>query len=201
MIENEEIGDKEDEQNHENSERRYPRRVKRSKVFPDYVTYLCTEPTNVKEAIQDENWMKAMKNEHESLIKNNVYTLVDLPENKLVIDTKWVFKLKKKEDGKNQHRARLVARGFKQEEGINYFETYAPVVRKSTIRTLVALAVESDLEISHLDVKTAFLHGDLEEEIYVKQPEGLTVHDQKHKVWKLNKALYGLKQASRAWYS
>lgn len=128
--------------------------------------------------------------------------LTELPEGHKVIDLKWIYKLKRDAGGKVvKHKARLVARGFVQKHGIDYEESFAPVTRLETVGLLLALAAKSDWEVHHLDVKTAFLNGEIIEEVYVAQPEGYVKQGQEHMVYKLIKTLYGLKQAPRAWYT
>lgn len=113
---------------------------------------------------------------------------------------KWVYKLKPDAEGLlKKHKARLVAKGYVQQPGVDYEDAFAPVARIETIRLLIALAASNNWEIHHLDVKTAFLHGDLKEVVYVSQPEGFEVKGEEHKVYKLSKSLYGLRQAPRAW--
>ena len=113
---------------------------------------------------------------------------------------KWVFKLKLKPDGSvAKHKARLVARGFLQRAGLDYSEVFAPVARLETIRLVIALAHNRDWSLYQLDVKSAFLNGTLEEEVFVKQPPGFEIKGKEDKVFRLHKALYGLKQAPRAW--
>ena len=147
-------------------------------------------------------WQEAMKEELEVIEKNNTWELVERPSDKPVIGVKWVYKTKLHLDGSVQkHKARLVAKGYAQKSGIDYNETFAPVARLDTIRTLIALAAQKGWKLFQLDVKSAFLNGVLEEEVYVEQPEGFEVKNAGHKVYKLKKALYGLKQAPRAWYS
>lgn len=158
------------------------------------------DPTTIDEAKNRDDWSQwkeAIDIEHKSLIKNGTWTVCDLPENRKPITNKWVFKLKRKADGcVDKYKARLVARGFSQKFGFDYSETYAPVAKLVTLKCLLAIANQNDLQIHQMDVKSAFLNGDLTEEIYMELPDGFK---QKKKVCKLNKALYGLKQASRAW--
>lgn len=143
-----------------------------------------------------------MEDEIHMIEKNNTWEIVDRPKNREVIGVKWVYKSKLNPDGSIQkYKARLVAKGFKQKPGVDYYETYAPVARLETIRTVIALAAQKKWKLYQLDVKSAFLNGYLEEEIYVEQPEGFSVEGGENKVFKLKKALYGLKQAPRAWYS
>lgn len=159
------------------------------------------DPETVTEALERadaENWKRAMNDEMESLSANQTWTLVDLPVGKRPIGSKWVFKLKQNKDKSIRYKARLVARGYSQKEGIDYEETYSPVVKYSSIRYLIALAAKMNLHIRQIDVVTAFLHGDLKEEIYMLQPKAF--NDGTHRVCRLNKSIYGLKQASRMWY-
>jgi hypothetical protein len=141
-----------------------------------------------------------MNEEYDSLNKNGVWELVTRPTGVNVVKSKWVFKLKTNFDGSVQrYKARLVAKGYSQKHGEDYFETYAPVVKMSSLRLLIALAAEKDLVIRHIDVKTAFLNGDLDETIYMEQPEFFVQGGNEHKVCKLKRSLYGLKQAARCW--
>ncbi|KAI5336044.1 hypothetical protein L3X38_026178 [Prunus dulcis] len=143
-----------------------------------------------------------MDAEIETIENNGTWELVERPTDKPVIRVKWVFKTKLNLDGTVQkHKARLVAKGYAQKSGIDYNETFALVARLDTIRTLIALAAQKGWKLFQLDVKSAFLNGVLEEEVYTEQPEGFEVKTASHKVYKLKKALYGLKQAPRAWYS
>jgi hypothetical protein len=142
-----------------------------------------------------EGWREACQYEMDTLAKNGTWTLVDLPPGRKAVKSKWVFK--RKADGRL--RARLVARGFTQIQGIDYDETFSPVARFESLRLLLALAALEDWEIHQMDVKSAFLNGLLEEEIYMEQPEGFVEPGQEGKVCLLAKAIYGLKQASRAW--
>ncbi|CAM8960204.1 unnamed protein product [Rhodiola kirilowii] len=135
-----------------------------------------------------------MNDEMDSIIGNNTWILVDLPSGHKPLGNKWIFRKTMKVDGTiDKFKARLVIQGFRQKYGIDYFDTYAPVARISTIRLLIALASIHKLLVHQMDVKTAFLNGDLKEEIYMKQPEGFVVAGQEHKVCKLVKSLYGLK--------
>ncbi|GKV53845.1 hypothetical protein SLEP1_g60358, partial [Rubroshorea leprosula] len=161
------------------------------------------EPENFQEvqSHKDKNcWMKAMQEEMNSLQKNNTYELVELPKGRKTLKNKWVFKLKKDGDKIVRYKARLVVKGFSQKKGIDFDEIFSPVVKMSSIRVVLGLAASMNLELEQLDVKTAFLHGDLHEEIYMDQPEGFEEHGKEHMVCKLNKSLYGLKQAPRQWY-
>ncbi|KAI5344133.1 hypothetical protein L3X38_012010 [Prunus dulcis] len=164
---------------------------------------LCTmKPEKFEEAVKDESWMKAMKDELNMIEKNDTWELVDRSMDKPVIGVKWVFKTKLNLDGSVQkNKARLVAKGYSQKPGVDYNETFAPVARLDTIRTLIALAAQKGWQLYQLDVKSAFRNGILEEEVYVDQLEVFVVKGSESKVYKLHKALYGLKQAPRAWYS
>ena len=159
------------------------------------------EPKNIKEAIVDDNWIIAMQEELNQFERNNVWKLVEKPENYPVIGTKWVFRNKLDEHGIIiRNKARLVAKGYNQEEGIDYEETYAPVARLEAIRMLLAYASIMNFKLYQMDVKSAFLNGLIQEEVYVEQPPGFEISDKPNHVYKLQKALYGLKQAPRAWY-
>ena len=134
--------------------------------------------------------------------KKQTWQLVPRPQHKNVIGVKWVFRTKLNADGSiNKHKARLVVKGYAQVYGIDFSETFAPVARFDTIRMLLAIAAQEGWEVFQLDVKSAFLNGFLQEEIYVEQPEGFVVEGHEDEVYLLKKALYGLKQAPRAWYS
>ncbi|PRQ27363.1 putative RNA-directed DNA polymerase [Rosa chinensis] len=162
------------------------------------------DPLTFKQAIESERshqWEEAMVSELKSMHINKVWTLVELPENHKAIGCKWVFKTKTKSDGSiERFKARLVAKGFTQQEGIDFNETFSPVSTKDAFRVVMALVAHYDMELHQMDVKTAFLNGELEEEIYMKQPEGFIEPGTEKLVCKLNRSIYGLKQASRQWY-
>jgi transposase InsO family protein len=158
------------------------------------------EPTTFREAESHECWKKAMQEEINSIVENGTWTLVDLPAGTKPIGLKWVYKVKRNEQGVIvKYKARLVAKGYVQRPGIDFDEVYAPVARLESIRLLLAVAAQEGWEVHHMDVKSAFLNGDLAEEVYVAQPAGFVVKGAEHKVLKLKKALYGLRQAPRAW--
>ncbi|CAL2276373.1 unnamed protein product [Prunus armeniaca] len=159
------------------------------------------KPESFDEAATDEAWRKAMENEISMIEKNQTWELVNRPFDKPVIGVKWVYKTKLNLDGSIQkNKAKLVAKGYAQKPGIDYNETFALVARLDTIRTLIALAVKNNWKLYQLNVKSAFLNGVLEEEVYIEQPYGFLVKAKEDKVYKLHKALYGLKHAPRAWY-
>jgi len=158
------------------------------------------EPETVEEALnsaESEKWMLAMDEEYQSLMKNNTWTLCRLPVGRTAIRNKWVYTIKSGTEVR--YKARLVAKGFTQRPGIDYEETYSPVVRHDSLRAVLAITAAENLEMVQLDVKTAFLNGDLHEELYMFQPTGFEIEGQEDLVCRLNKSLYGLKQASRSW--
>lgn len=191
----------------ETAARRYPERRRVPKREDDFIyTFLAAssegdDPLTVEDAMnlpEANEWRKAMDEEIQSLEAHGTWELVSRPENRNVISSKWVFKLKRDANGNPiRYKARLVARGFSQKHGIDYFETFSPTIRFSSFRLLLALAVKNDWSIEHVDIKTAFLNGKLEEEVYIEQPEGYSVGSE---VCRLKKAIYGLKQAARSWY-
>lgn len=138
----------------------------------------------------------------QSIEEHNTWRLTEPPSGKKIIGLKWIFKLKKDAEGKViKHKARLVAKGYAQERGVDFDEIYAPVTRLETVRLLLALAAKNELQVHHLDVKTAFLNGEISEDVYVTQPEGFEKKGKENMVYKLLKALYVLRQAPRAWYA
>jgi len=140
--------------------------------------------------------------EFDPLIRNKTRHLVPPQKGKNVIDCKWVYKIKTRSNGKiDRYKARLVAKGFKQRYGIDYEDTFSPVVKATTIRLVLSLAMSKDWCLRQLDVQNAFLHGFLEEEVYMKQPSGYEDKTKPHHLCKLDRSLYGLKQAPQAWYS
>ena len=203
-------------------EREIPRRSTRNRKVPernDFITgnwweidealYSCAddvmgEPKTVKEALESPDkskWKKALDCEYESLVEYNTWDLVEPPKGQNIVDSKWVFKVKYNADGSiERYKTRLVAKGFTQKAGIDFEETFSPVVRYTSIRALLAIVNQLDLELHQMDVSTAFLNGELKEDIYMSQPEGYIQEGKEDMVCKLNKSIYGLKQASRCWY-
>ena len=158
------------------------------------------ESDNFEEVVSHEEWRQAIQEEYVSILRNQTWDLVPLPPGKKPIGLRWVFKLKKNSNGEiARYKARLVAKGYVQKAGIDYDEVFAPVARMDTVRMLIALAALNSWFVHHLDVKSAFLNEDLEETVYVKQPEGYIQEGKEHLVLNLKKALYGLTQAPRAW--
>jgi hypothetical protein len=154
----------------------------------------------VEEALGDPDWIIAMKEELNNFTQNEVWSLVERPKQN-VIGTKWVFRNKQDEHGVvTRNKARLVAQGFTQVEGLDFGETYAPIARLESIRILIAYATNHDFKLYQMDVKSAFLNGPLQELVYVEQLPGFEDPRKPNHVFLLNKVLYGLKQAPRAWY-
>ncbi|XP_074266866.1 uncharacterized protein LOC141590156 [Silene latifolia] len=170
--------------------------------FCAFHSFLSTiEPANIKVALTDSDWIIAMQDELHQFERNKVWHLVPRPSDRSVIGTRWVFRNKLDDAGVIvRNKARLVVQGYNQQEGIDYDETFAPVARLEAIRLLIAFAAHKGLKLFQMDVKTAFLNGYLEEEVFVEQPQGFLNKDFQNHVFKLDKALYGLKQAPRAWY-
>ncbi|RVW69978.1 Retrovirus-related Pol polyprotein from transposon RE1 [Vitis vinifera] len=158
-------------------------------------------PNTIQEALKISEWKKAVQDEIDALEKNGTWTITDLPVGKRPVGCKWIFTIKYKADGSvERFKARLVARGFTQSYGIDYQETFAPVAKLNTIRILLSLAVNQDWCLQQLDIKNAFLNGDLEEEVYMEILPGFEESMAKNQVCKLQKSLYDLKQSPRAWF-
>ena len=189
-------------------------RQRKSAISDDYYVFLQEvedtsetskdDPITFEEATSgpdSQKWIKAIGDELQSMKDNGVWDLVPMPEGVRPVSCKWVFKTKRDSQGNiERYKARLVARGFTQREGIDYKETFSPVSSKDSFRTIMALVAHLDLELHQMDVKTAFLNGELEEDIYMVQPKGLPSQEEGQFVCKLKKSIYGLKQASRQWY-
>ncbi|GJY30073.1 retrovirus-related pol polyprotein from transposon TNT 1-94 [Tanacetum coccineum] len=171
-------------------------------LFCYYDAFLTSvEPKNYKDALTQACWIEAMQEELHEFKRLEVWELVPPPDKAFVISLKWIYKVKLDElGGILKNKARLVARGYRQEEGIDFEESFAPVARLEAIRIFLAFAAHMNMVIYQMDVKTAFLNGNLREEVYVSQPDGFVDPDKPNYVYKLKKALYGLKQAPRAWY-
>jgi reverse transcriptase-like protein len=188
----------------------YPKRIVRESKQPErFCSYLAmessirgSEPSSYEEAAGQQVWRDAMMEEYVSIMQNDVWDIVPRPERKSVVTSRWLYKIKHAADGSiEKYKARFVARGFSQVEGVDYEETFASVARYTSIRAVISIAAEMGWQIHQMDVKTAFLNGIIEEEVYIEQPEGFEVHERDSHVCRLRKALYGLKQAPRAWYS
>ncbi|GJW42981.1 putative ribonuclease H-like domain-containing protein [Tanacetum coccineum] len=170
--------------------------------FNSLPTEIEEEPKKIAEALQDDSWVQAMQEELLQFKLQQVWVLVDLPHGMKVIGTKWVYRNKRDERGMVvRNKARLVAQGYTQEEGIDYDEVFAPVARIEAIRLFLAFASFMGFIVFQMDVKSAFLYGTIDEEVYVSQPPGFVDPDHPNKVYKVVKALYGLHQAPRAWYA
>ena len=164
-------------------------------------TLINKEPNTVREALNDKHWYKAVKEEYEALIRNETWSLIPPPAEYKIVGNKWVFRVKQNSDGSiAKYKARLVAKGFQQTKGINYFERFSPVIKASTVRVILSLAVMHRWMIRQVDVSNAFLNGDLTEDVYMCQPEGFVDEIRPDYVCKLKKALYGLKQSPRVWF-
>jgi transposase InsO family protein len=164
-------------------------------LTPDSYTEAISSP-------QANEWKQAMDEEYRALMANNTFTLVPLPPDRTAVKTRWVYKIKQKADGSvDRFKARWVARGYSQKYGIDYDQTFAPVVRLENLRMLLAYATLRNLEIDQMDVDSAFLQADLHEEVFITQPEGYISIEHPDHVCKLNRSLYGLKQASFSWYT
>ncbi|KAL2237905.1 UNVERIFIED_CONTAM: Retrovirus-related Pol polyprotein from transposon RE1 [Sesamum indicum] len=156
------------------------------------------EPRTYNQAIKRKEWKEAMKTELDALEKNNTLDIVKLPNNKRTIGCKWVYKLKLNSDGTiDRYKARLVAKGYNQIPGIDFLDSFSPVAKTVTVRTLLAVTTKLDWHVHQLDINNAFLHGYIDEELYMQAPEGYDIENDH--VCKLKMSIYGLKQASRQW--
>jgi len=163
---------------------------------------LNQENASVNEAFANQNWISAMDSEYVALMKNQTWHLVPPPQGKNVIGCKWVYKIKQHADGTiDRYKACLVAKGYKHRYGLDYEDTFSPVVKAATIQLILSVAVSRGWSLRQLDVKNACLHGVLEEEVYMHQPPGYRDKNRPEFVCRFDKALYGLKQAPRAWYA
>ena len=158
-------------------------------------------PRNVQEAMSQTEWKKAMDEEMQALLKNDTWEMRPLSESKKLIWSRWVYAIKHNSDGSiARYKARLVARGYTQSYGVDYHETFVLVAKLNTIRLLIVLAAMYQWDLSQFDVKNAFLHGELEEDVYMATPPGYQLHENSSHVCHLKNALYGLKQSPRAWF-
>jgi hypothetical protein len=191
--------------------RRSQRQRKPAISSDDYELYNITEefqmegdPTSFEQAMRSEHsskWLEAMEDEMRSMSANDVWDLEEIPKGAKTVGCKWVYKIKYDSKGKiDKFKARLVAKGYSQREGIDYNETFSPVSCKDSFRIIMALVAHYDLELHQMDVKTAFLNGDLEENVYMAQPKGFVVKGKEKMGCRLKRSIYGLKQASRQWY-
>lgn len=158
-------------------------------------------PTTITQALADSNWRPAVIAEFNSIVANRTFSLVPPSPHQNPVSCRWIFTIKYNPDGSvRRYKARLVARGYTQLPGIDYTETFSPVIKTTTIRLVLDIAVSRSWSIKQLDVNNAFLQGTLTEEVYTVQPPGFVDADLPNHVCRLHKALYGLKQAPRAWY-
>ena len=205
-------------ENCEKTEKMYPDRERnKPKYLDDYVTcvseqndlfvdycYVCDTPQNYSQAINCENvkdWCDAMNSEIESLKQNKVFEITRLPPGKSLIGGKWVYTTKVDAEGNSKCKARYVAKGYAQREDIDYTETFSPTAHMTSVRMLVQNAVDNDMSVHQMDVKTAYLNAPIDCELYIEQPQGyeVTRENGDKLVWKLEKSLYGLKQSGRNW--
>jgi histone deacetylase 1/2 len=184
--------------------RRYPSRNRQpSQRLQDFWTFnteLTEEPINYQEAITHTGWKNAIDSEVQSILKNKTWDVIDRPPDRKPISAKWIFKVKQNNDT-TKLKARIVARGFQQREGVDYQDIFAPVVRWSTIRIILALAAKNKWDLHQMDVITAFLNGTINEDVLMEIPEGFPEFGNPTRVCRIKRALYGLKQAPKAWYS
>jgi len=198
----------------ENVENRYPRRERaQPQYLKDYVVdnancnidycYRVVPSCYADAIASDESvkWQKAMKDEFDALVENDTFELTDVPSDRLVVGGKWVYTVKREQNGQERFKARYVAKGYSQTPEIDYKETFAPTARITSIRMLLQLAIQEGMSVHQMDVKTAYLNAPIDCEIFMEQPEGFEQHNDRgvKQVWKLRKSLYGLKQSGRNW--
>lgn len=164
---------------------------------------LTTDPMTVEEVLDRPDrkfWLEAIEEERKSLIENETWELSASPKNGKILDTRWIFRMKKDASSEIvRHKARLVVRGCKQTKRIDYQETYSPVIRYTSIRFLFALAAKFGLKMHQMIMITAYLHGEIDEKMYMQPSPELQDTDQRGRIWKLKKAIYGLKQSDKLW--
>ena len=169
-------------------------------LLPDQDPYVPTSYKDEMECEDSERWKEAIKEEYSSILENKTWTVMPVPFDRATVKSRWIFIFKPGyKDVKPRYKARLLAKGYSQLYGVDYLYTYASVVKHYSIRLVLAIAAAKDLDIMQLDIKTAFLYGDLKEEIYLEQPEGLVIPGKEKEACRLHKGIYGLKQASRVW--
>ncbi|GLT33974.1 hypothetical protein SLA2020_085240 [Shorea laevis] len=177
--------------------------TRKARILPSLLTTAgeLSEPCNFKEASRSPEWQKAMSKEYSALLRNKTWVLVPCPPHANVVGSKWVYRIKHKADGSVERlKARLVAQGYTQQPGIDYDDTFSPVVKPVTIRTVLTLVIMRSWPIHQLDVKNAFLNGYLSKMVYMAQPPGFVDQSHPDHVCQLQRAIYGLKQAPRAWF-
>lgn len=159
------------------------------------------EPTSITQALKDPQWLAAMTIEYRALISNNTWDLVPPSPNQNLVGSKWV-RVKRKPDGSiDRFKARLVAKGFHQRPGIDFHETFSPVIKPTIVQLVICLALAYGWSLWQLDINNTFLHGHLQEEVFMKQPSGFVDSNKPNFLCRLNKSIYGLKQAPCAWFT
>jgi hypothetical protein len=159
------------------------------------------EPSCYEEASSQPIWRDAMMEEYQSIMKNDVWDIVLRPKGKSIVTSKWIYKIKHTADRSIENKkARFVSRGFSHVEGIDYEETFDLVSQYTSIQMIIFLPASMGWRLNQMDVKTDFLNGEIEQEIYIEQPNGFVIHEKESHVCRFKKAMYGLKQAPRAWY-
>jgi hypothetical protein len=185
-------------------------RAKAGQFFPNKkytmvaatITDLSPVPTTVHKALADPNWRAAMQSEYDALLTKKTWTLVPRPLRANVVTEKWVFKHKCRPDGSfNKYKVRWVVRGFTQRAGVDFGETFTPVIKSGTICTVLTSTANRNWHVNQLDVSNAFLHGNLVEQVFSHQPAGFVDASQPDAVCSLSKSLYGLKQMPRTWFT